>query len=214
VEYHLLFADRKHAEVSTLTMEEAAAIVTNVIAAAKDANAKPVACDYCGWCALRLTCPALTRNVEVIASARDDIADKQKFAIWLADGAHSSALTDPVVAGMVLTIARQISEWCEAVEHHCKELAIKQGILPVGYKLQSRQGNRFISSVTDAFARAGLPQDEFLKLCEIKLTALIERWGAFNGMKKAQAERTVEEKLGEIIQRKSPSMSLVKEKNK
>ena len=97
---------------------------------------------------------------------------------------------------------------------NCKELAIKQGILPVGYKLQSRQGNRFISSVTDAFARAGLPQDEFLKLCEIKLTSLIERFVAFNGMKKAQAERTVEEKLGEIIQRKSPSMSLVKEKNK
>ena len=216
VRYHILFADGKHVETGELTLDEAENITSKVIAAAKDPLAKPVACDYCTWCSRRLTCPALTSDALTIVQAREDISAEHKaaFEIWLAAGAHTSQLTDAHVAGMVLTIARKLSDFSEAAEKFCKDLALKQGIVPTGFKLQSRQGNRFISSVTDAFARAGLPQDEFLKICEIKLTALVEKYADVNGMKKAQAERTVEEKLGEIIQRKQSTMSLVADKQK
>ena len=114
--------------------------------------------------------------------------------------------------GQALKIARQIFGWVEAIEHHAKEMAVKQGIIPAGFKIQNRKGNRAISSVIDAFARAGLPQEEFLALCDIKFSSLVEKTMEINGMKKAQAERTVEEKLGEIIQRKAHSLSLVVEK--
>lgn len=214
VRVHILFAERKFAKVFTVTMEQAMAIVAPIIKSAGNPESQPVACDYCGWCAKRLNCPALTKNAFAVVQAREDISQQQRddFAAWLALGAKTSELVTPSTAGMALKIARQISDWCEAVEHHAKELAVKQGIVPTGFKLQSRQGNRFIASVTDAFARAGLPQDEFLKACEIKFTGLVEKYAEMNGMKKAQAERTVEEKLGDALQRKSPSMSLVAEK--
>lgn len=214
VRVHVLFAERKFARVFTLTMEQASAIVAPIVKAGGNPESKPTACDYCGWCAKRLNCPALTKNAFVVAQSREEISQQQRddFAAWLALGAKTSELMTPDTAGMALKIARQISDWCEAVEHHAKELAIKQGIVPTGFKLQSRQGNRFIPSVTNAFARAGLPQEEFLKSCEIKFTSLVEKFAEVNGMNKAQAERTVEEKLGDALQRKSPSMSLVAEK--
>lgn len=216
VRIHILFAERKFARVITMTMEEATAIVAPIIKAAGEPDAKPMACDYCGWCAKRLTCPAMTVNVKPLVDARPEFTDDQRaaFAEWMAGGAHASKLTDAAFMSIALKIARQIADWCEAVEHHAKELAIKQGIVPTGFKLQSRQGNRFISSVTDAFARAGLPQDEFLKICEIKFTALTEKFAEVNGMKKAQAERTVEEKLGDTLQRKASTLSLVVDKQR
>ena len=215
VRCHVLAAWNKKAEVFTLSEDEAFDIINNVIREANHYDAKPVACDYCGWCAKRLTCPALTNPVQQIVDARDDIEQLQKsqFGIWLASGAHASQLNDAAVAGMVLKIAKRVGEWSEAVEHHCKELAIKQGIIPLGFKLQTRHGNRFISSVVEAFARAGLPQEEFLPICEIKLTALVEKFAAINGMKAKQAERTVEEKLGDIVQRKPSTVSLVADKS-
>ncbi len=213
VRVHVLFADRKFAKVFTLTQEQAADSVFQLIHRAEE-NPNPVVCDYCGWCAKRLTCPALTANVKAIAQQHDSVTEAQfhQFDAWLFDGAHASALNDAATAGHVLKVARQIASWCEAVEHHAKEMAVKQGIVPAGFKLQSRQGNRFISSVTEAFALAGLPQEEFLKICEIKFTALAEKYAEVNGMKKAQAERTVEEKLGDTLQRKASTVSLVLDK--
>ena len=216
VRVHILFAERKFARVILFTIEDARAVVDRVISLAKNPNTQPIACDYCGWCEKRLTCPALTDTVQQIANARAEIpADTcDDFSKWLEAGAHASELTDPANAGSVLKIARQIGTWCEAVEYHCKELAVKQGIIPVGFKLQLRHGTRFITSVTDAFARAGLPQDEFLKSCDIKFSLLVEKFCEVNEMKKAQAERTLEEKLAEIVQRKAPTISLVAEKKK
>ncbi len=214
VRIHILFAERKFAKVFTVTEADALILVQALVSRASDPNAQPVACDYCGWCAKALTCPALTSNVMEIAAKREDVALKatEGFADWLNAGAHASKLENADVAGAVLTIAKQIATWCEAVEHHCKEMAVKQGIIPTGYKIQNRQGNRFITSVTDAYSKSGLPQDEFLKLCDIKLTVLVEKFAEINGMKAKQAERMIEEKLGEVIQRNASSVSLVADK--
>lgn len=214
VRIHILFAERKFARVVLMTRDDCWNIVHKVLLASKNPDALPVACDYCGWCAKRMTCPALTENVQAIANARAEIKAEtcEAFEKWLKAGAHASELTEPNLAGAVLTIAKQIVTWTEAVQYHCKELAIKQGIIPTGFKLRPLKGNRFITSLTEAFSKSGMPQDEFLKLCDIKLTALVEKFGEINGMKKAQAQRTLEEKLGDVIQRKASSVSLVAEK--
>jgi hypothetical protein len=98
------------------------------------------------------------------------------------------------------------------VDQAAKEMAVKQGIVPEGFKLQSRQGNRFVSSVAAAFPLVGMPQETFLGACEIKLTKLTEAYAAFAGMKKAPAEREICNKLGDVVQRKPATMSLVAEK--
>lgn len=209
----VLFAERKHVEVMEFTEIYCHELIDGIIAKSSSSERKPVACDYCGWCDRRLTCEALTFKVDQIANARSDInvIVLDTFNDWLLDGAHASKLEDADLAGHVLTIARQISNWCDAVEYNCKQLAIKRGTVPTGYKLQARQGKREITSVTDAFAKVGMPQEVFLKLCELKLSPLVEKFSEINSVSKKQAERTIEERLGDIIQRNPGTVSLVKQ---
>ena len=110
--------------------------------------------------------------------------------------------------GKALTIARRLKEWCEAVEHHAREMALKQGQIPHGFELASRRGAREVESVAGAFGLTGLPQDEFLKACKVNFKDLSEAFATFHGMKKAQAERQLDVKLASVITRKPSSQFL------
>lgn len=208
---HILFAESKHVKVITFTEAEAAKIVGDILKTLTP-DAKPKQNSYCGWCKKQAYCAAVMADVAQITHAREEIteADKQAFAAWLAAGAHTSGIPDDAkLLGQILRIAKVLGKWVEAAEHHIKESALKRGVIADGFKLQTRQGNRVIPSVTDAFAKIGLPQDEFLKACSVGFTDLVETFKTLHGMKKAQAERTVEEKLGDALTRKSSSVSLV-----
>ena len=200
---HLLFGESKRAQVLKFTEAEALALVNGIIAKVNDPNKKPTPCDYCGWCSRRTTCPALLERANAVVAGRDD---------WKLDQWHASKIENAEQMGKALRLARQLSDWCESIEHHAKEMALKQGQIPVGFKVQTRQGNRFVSSVTDAFPLVGLPQAEFLKACDVKPSSLFEAYAAFNGLKKATAEKEVERKLGDKMQRKPSTVSLVVEK--
>jgi hypothetical protein len=150
-----------------------------------------------------LTCGALLERVNAIASNRDD---------WKLENYHSSEIQTAEQMGKALSLARVVGKWVESVEHHAKEMAVKKGVVPAGFKLSTRQGNRFIPNVTDAFSRVGLPQEEFLKACEVKFSSLVDVFIGMHGTKKAQAERSVAEKLGDALKRKSSSVSLISEK--
>ena len=211
VKAYVLYGEPKRRFTLHFTEDSAMDAISEIIERAKDPQATPAACDYCGWCANKLTCTAQTASVAKVANARGLAWDK--FESWLDHGAHTSEIEDDAeLMGEVLRIARAVSSWCEAAEHHAKKMAQEKGIVPSGFKIQTRQGNRFIASVTDAFARAGLPQADFLQACEVKLSSLTDVYAGFSGMKKAPAERELERKLGEVVQRKKPSISLVEEK--
>lgn len=214
VTVHLLFAESKREQILQFTRESAEAVVLPILKAAQDPERKPRLCDYCGWCSKALLCPAKLAQANEIVQAREDVPAeaKAKFADWLKAGAHTTQISDGQTMGTVLTIARSLKDFVEAAEHRAKEMALKEGVIPVGYKLQSRQGNRFITDVAGAYSVSGLPQDEFLRACEVKFSALCDVHQKLHGSKKAAAEREVETKLGSFVQRKSPSQSLVKEK--
>ncbi len=200
---HILYGATKHVEVLEFNQESAERIVGDVLAkATPDAN--PTPCDYCGWCAKRLTCAALLERANTVAENRED---------WQLESYHSSEIISAEEIGKALKLARALGKWCESVEHHAKELA-RNGTVANGFKVQEKRGNRFISSVTAAYAKAGLAQEDFLSACEIKLAALVEIHAAKSGLKKTAAEREMESRLGEIVQRKSPSTSLVSVKEK
>lgn len=203
VRVHILFAEQQRAQVVEFNIEEATQIVFTIIEAAQEEGAKPRPNDFCGWCERRLTCPAVLDRVNAVIAGRDDF----NLETW-----HASEIKTAEEMGKALRIAKTVAKWCESVEHHANEMAVKQGIVPTGFKLQSRKGNRFVASLTEAFAKAGLPQDKFLAACDIKLSRLAETYAEAHGMKKAPAERELEAKLGETIQRKASSVSLVFEK--
>lgn len=198
---YVLFAESQKVVHYTFTRQEAESIVYGIIGSVESATeAKPN--DFCGWCERRLTCQSVVKNLNAVIENRDDF----QLETW-----HSSEIKTAEDMGKALRIARVVKEWCESVEFHAKEMAIKQGMVPTGFKLQSRQGNRFVSDLGQAFALSGLSQEKFLESCEVKLSKLVDAYAEVNVMKKKPAEKALEAKLGSVIQRKKPSESLVKE---
>lgn len=212
---HILFGNDKNAEQYELNQADAEYTVANILDAAEDQNAQPSACDYCGWCANRLKCPALIKPVLEIVKHRDGATeeDRKAFESWLASGAHTSDIIDAKTMGVVLRVARVVSDFADAAEYQAKEMAMKQGVIPEGFKLQEKKGNRYVTSVTEAFGKVGIPQEDFLNLCDVKFSALAEYNATTNGLSKSSAEKEMERKLGETVQRKPNSVSLVKIKS-
>jgi hypothetical protein len=204
VTVHILFAAFKQKEVFTLTQADAERIVGGILARAEDTKAEPAPCDYCGWCERRLTCSALLERANTIAEHRED---------WALESYHASEIVTEEQMGKALKLARALAKWCEAVEHFAKK-QVDNGLMPVGFKTQNRQGNRFIASVIDAFGKVGLDQGDFLHLCKLGFTDLVEFHASKQGIPKRAAEREMESRLGDVLQRKAPSVSLVSVKEK
>lgn len=199
VTIHILYGAFKQIEVIQLDYATASRIVLDILTRANDPKSEPNPCDYCGWCAKRLTCNALLNRVNTVVENRED---------WRLASYHSSEILTAEEMGKALRLAKALGAWCEAVEHHAREMA-RNGIVPEGFKVQERKGNRFIASITEAYSRSGLSQEDFIAACEIKFSSLVELYAAQNGLKKAAAEREMERKLGEVVQRKNSTVSLV-----
>lgn len=203
VNAHLLFAEPQSTRVLEFTAESAWAMIKPILENATAPFAVATPCTFCGWCAKKLKCEALIQQVNIALKSNPE---------WDLPQWHSSEMKTAKEMGQALKIARTLSDWCESVEFHAKEMAVKQGKVPEGFELKSRQGNRYIADLPGAFQAVSLPQAEFLKACSVKPRALFDLYAEFHGMKKAPAEREVEKKLGSIMQRKEPSQMLVQAK--
>lgn len=202
---HALFTVTQRAHKFEVEEVGAMNLVTNIIKSVRDPEARPRPCDYCGWCARQLTCPEYVERVNAVVEGRED---------WKLENYHSSQIETPEGLAKALTLARTLKGWCEAVDYQAKDKAIKEGWQLPGYKLQDRAGRREIADIGAAFTAAALPQEEFLRACQVSFTSLVEVWMSMHGMKKAPAEREVQRRLGDIIQRRPSSTSLVKERAK
>jgi hypothetical protein len=196
---HILFANNQVARSRKWTVDLCWAVMHDIITNAESEWAAPTPCEYCGWCAKKLRCEALIQQVNIALASNPE---------WDLEQWHSSEITNAKQMGQALKIARTLSDWCESVEFHAKELATKQGIIADGFTLLSRSGKRFITDISGAFQATGLPQPEFLKACIINPKPLEEIYAKFHGMKKAPAARDLAVRLGPLIQRK-PSVNML-----
>ena len=209
VHVHLLFGDRKYAERYTFTLYEAQNMVDSILAEVGSAKA-PTPCDYCGWCANRLTCSALVNTAKKVA---DGYSLTDKVANW-----HPSENPDAEQLATMLFVARKVLKpWIESVEFHALEAITKQGLSIPGYELKTRKAREWIADVAGAFAAAGLPQDEFLRCCDVRLNTsktypdklgLVDCYAKQSGLKKAVAKREVIAKLASTIQVGEPTQYL------
>jgi hypothetical protein len=199
----LLFGQTQSIRTLTFDADSAWAMMKPIIEGVDAPFAVATPCSFCGWCAKKLNCNALIQQVNIALQSNPE---------WNLPQWHSSEMTTAREMGLALRIARTLTDWCESVEFHAKEMARKQGIVAEGYKLTSRRGNRFIDDILAAFHKANLPQEQFLKTCTVKPKALFECYASFHGLKKTNAEREVELRLGDSIKRKEPSTSLVENK--
>jgi hypothetical protein len=115
-------------------------------------------------------------------------------------------------------LARDLAKWGEAAEFHCKEMAVKRGIVPAGFEVKPTKGKSAVSDVPRAFAAIGLPQEEFIRACDLRMNTskkykeragIVDVFAAFNGLKRANAKRAVIEKLGDILKEGAGGVKLV-----
>ena len=219
VQVHVLYAESKFAQRFSFAYDDALRLVLDIVASASAPGAAPKACDYCGWCAKAVTCPALLKPALDAAAARQEPAeaDKSLLVPFLDTGAHSSEIKDALTMGAALRMARVVARWCKSVEHHAREMAVKGGQVPAGFEISNRAGKMFVTDTAAAFGLAALPQEDFLKACAVRLNSsvkykeqvgLIEVAAKFNGVKKAQAKRDLLAKLAPVVKQGSGSVQL------
>jgi hypothetical protein len=209
VHVHVLYGERQRAERFTFTRDGAQDMVDAILANVASAQ-PPTPCDYCGWCARRLTCSALTTAAKTVA---DGYSVLDRVANW-----HPSEQTDAAQLSTMLFIARKVLKpWIESVEFHALDAITKQGLAIPGYELKTRKAREWISDVAGAFAAAGLPQDDFLRCCDVRLntsktypdkTGIVDVFARVREMKKAAAKRELMSKLAPVMQTGKPTQYL------
>lgn len=191
---HLLFGQPRKARRRTFTIEEAEAIVFPIVQAAKDPDRRPRACDFCGWCAHRMVCPAITDGVQAAMMGRGD---------WGLKTWHVSEITEPEEMAKALRAARRLKDWVASVEYHAREMAVKQGRTLPGFVLKERKGSASVTSLNGAFRALGMPQEEFFKACVVLLNppkdksrpGLVQLYARHAVLKESQAKRELLKRL-------------------
>jgi hypothetical protein len=210
VRVRLLFTEGKRVERYDLTEAHCWDILRPII----NAPVVPKPCDYCGWCAKAATCPAVTQAVATVAKGYSDI-DKVKS--W-----HPSAMETGEEIGLALWLWRTVlKKWGESVEFHALEAAQKKGLTIPGFDLKTKAGKTYVTDVPAAFSLAGLPQEEFLAGCQVRMNTskkypdqkgIIDIFAAFHGLKKAPAKRDLLAKLEAVVKQTNPSIYLQAQK--
>lgn len=215
VQCHVLFAESRFVQRYTFTQAAAELITGEILDRADDETLPPVACDYCGWCAKRLTCSAIMGQAVTVAHG---YSDDPAIKTW-----HPSKMESPEELAFALTVWRTcLKKWGDSIEHHALEAVRKRGMMLPGYALKTESGGSYIADVGAAFASLGIPQEEFLKACEPRMNTskkypdrlgLVDIYKTLHGIAKtAQAKRAVEEKLAGVMLDKAPKIYLKAEK--
>ena len=199
---HVLYGRVRSVDSWAMTQADAAGTVMPILDARRNPARTPTACAYCSFCAARMTCPAITRQVAAVGETAPNWAE---LAPAIRD---PSAITDPEIASSALTLARFVTTWADAVRARATELAKGGTVLP-GYRLQERRGTRELTDLDAAFTRTGLTPAQFLTACKLSIPKLGEVYATALGIAKALAGRELETSLADLIREGTPTVSLV-----
>lgn len=209
VRVHQLFGQPRKAVVLDFDRASAEGAIEPILSAL---GGPPTPCDYCGWCAKRLMCPALTGPAKYIAEKYADLS-MVNVASW-----HPSEMENPEHLALALTIWRRVlKKWGESVEFHASEAATKKGLQLPGYELKERQGRKFVSDTKSAYEASGLAPEKFLQACSVRLNSSKKYPDqvALDALFKEQAgslaagKRMAEKKLADVIKRGRSTLALV-----
>lgn len=93
----LLFCDERQVIRLDYTWDSASEIVRGVLAKVRDPEARPVPCDYCGWCAKRWRCPERLETVAWFLRMDPATVD------------FEAAAQDPARVGSLLELTHQVA---------------------------------------------------------------------------------------------------------
>ena len=165
---HILYGRVESDVKFTVKPDDVKQKVFDVLAQHQAAHREPRPCDYCRWCGLAAICPALNNLASWVVAGRED---------YKLENYHASQIVKPTEMAKALRMARFLKGWCESVEFHAREMAIKRGEEIPGFSVSHRAGRRFISDCVQAGLLSGLEPQDFLKLCSVTIDKLEKQFG-------------------------------------
>lgn len=189
----------------------AESVVHGILARRADPNRQPTLNQYCGWCAKRLTCPAINGTVGLLVDRREDWPVKLPTF-------HVSQSNDPVVLGALRYLWKAyIEPWGKGVEFTTSQLAAN-GITPLGFRIQSERGRAGYTSnvgVANAMLAAGVSAEQLAEVASFSLAGLVQAYQAQFGGTETSASESVERILTKagVMARGAKSIKLIREKN-
>jgi hypothetical protein len=213
VHVHLLYTAAQGVMRFDFTREDAEEVVQRALDKAKGTEPKP--CDYCGWCALAYKCPALLKPADEVSKGYT--ADP-RVQSW-----HPSQMQTGEELAYALWVWRtQLKKWGESIEHHAREAALKGGMTlackVAEWTLKSKAGRTYVTDIPQAFTLAGLPQEDFLRCCDLRMETsktykdkhgIANKYAGLHGMKLAPAKRELLKKLEPVVKTTPETLSLV-----
>ena len=200
-----LYGRYKKAIVTIHSLDAAQAVVDEVVKRRTAPGRQPAPCDYCGWCAANLTCPALNKTALAVATGYQP----PTFTDW-----HSSNIEDPTTMAQMLTVANIVADWCESVKSHAKAMVVEQGKQIPGFELKSRSGARGVADLQKAFEQLELPANVFLPCCTTTVAKLESAYGSHFFKKGKALKEAVTVKLGDNLVTGKMQQFLVKKGEK
>jgi len=185
------------------TYDEAAAIVQGVVEKVGSEDKRHQVCFSCKFCARLLTCPAINKMHQAIATLCSFGAlDPEVINDLLSDKPK------PLNVSRVYTFSKLMKKWAENVQAKAKELAESGMDLPF-YEPFQRAGRQSISNNDEAFERCTmLDASEFQSAVSVSISKLGEVYSAKSGMSKKAAQKEIVGVLDELVVRGSSSTQL------
>jgi hypothetical protein len=203
---HVLYCESKRALRYRITPQEAEFLVNAVYNKHKAAKRCAIS-SYCSWCAKVCTCPEYLERVNAVRAGRED---------WALPNYHGSQLTSPDDMGKALTLARCIKKWADGIEFHATNMMLA-GQTPTGFEVATRQSKQYVTDVAKAYSLAGLPQDEFLRCCDVRMNTsktnaakvgIVDMISKFSTITKPAARKVIQKNLADVLARGTPTTYL------
>lgn len=191
VEVHVLYATERRAETFTVVRSDAETRVERIVATVRDVNRRPSVCDFCGWCANRSSCPALGAAGRTAA---------ESLGIMIPAG-NIEDVTDSGGLRSLKLAADAVAEWAKSANAHVREMALKNGVIADGFRIQRRKGHPSITDAWAAVQASGLPVEAVAKSFSISLPDLAAVYAGHHGVPEKAARKDLEDRLGDLIQR-------------
>lgn len=207
------FARSKRVRRYVITKESAELLFFGVLNRQNNPLTKPTPCEYCGWCARKLTCEAINSVVDETL-----LANRPDWGLRLPTAKISEAGSDPVLIGaMRWAWKAYIEPWGEALDYQAATMAAT-GTVPLGFRRQDEKGRLAVLDSEKAVAallEAGVSLEQIHGAAGFSLDALGKAYVASRGGSLEGAKAAVEKLLvgAGAAARGAPTFKLMRKKD-
>lgn len=204
-----LYGRTEEAKISTVKLEDAENRFADMLGIVEDQDKQPLRNRFCKWCSKETSCQAVLGPVSAISKSVVKEQNQIEKLTQLAGMPIKEII--PEDFSFLIPIAEVIENWCKSIKAQAKVHLVKGEKIP-GYKLKEISGRSSVSDTKKACELMNLPLEDFLSICTVSISNLVNAWSKHKGLKKTQAKKEIEKMLCDVIKKGSPSKTYAEDK--